>query len=347
MKKTCVVIIAFILLFSTSCSRINKNMDTAVEREGFHMGTVISVKIYGEKAKEAADEVFKRIAEIESIMTINEQCSEIGRLNEQSGKNSVKLSSESIYVLEKAKAFSKLSEGAFDVTIGPLVKAWGVFTDNPRIPPRDEIKNYLKLVNYNDLHVDSRNLTAYLAKENQVVDLGGIAKGYAGDEAVKILKKYNIKSAFVNLGGNVVVHGKKPDGSPWVIGVQNPRAVNGKIIGTVRVSDKAVVSSGDYERFFEKDGIRYHHILDPRTGYPSRSGLIGTTVISDLSIDADALSTSIFVLGLDKGMKLIENIKGVEAIFVTSDKKVYTTSGLKDIFIFKDESKEFAYVEKR
>jgi FAD:protein FMN transferase len=179
-----------------------------------------------------------------------------------------------------------------------------------------------------------------------VVDLGGIAKGYTGDEAIKIYKRNNIKSAYINLGGNVVVLGNRPDGSPWRIGIQNPRAANGLYIGVVKVTGKAVVTSGDYERYFERNNVRYHHILDTKTGYPADSGLISATIITDVSMDADALSTATFVLGLEKGMKLVNSLKGVEAVFITKDKKVYVTEGLKSSFTFDDESKEFKYVEK-
>jgi len=179
-----------------------------------------------------------------------------------------------------------------------------------------------------------------------MVDLGGIAKGYAGDEAIRIYKEHGLKSAYINLGGNVVVLGGRPDGSPWRIGIQNPRAPNGMYIGIVRVTDKAVVTSGDYERYFEKENVRYHHILDTKTGYPADSGLISSTIVTDVSMDADALSTAAFVLGLEEGMKLVNSLKGVEAIFITGDKRVYVTEGLKSSFTFDDESKEFKYAEK-
>jgi FAD:protein FMN transferase len=343
-KKTLTIILILVQAFLyISCS--NK-MNNIAEKNSFHMGTIISEKIYGENAEKAADDVMERIKQLDSMMTVNSPGSEIDKLNEMAGKDKVRLSSESIYVLENAKKFSELYEGAFDVTVGPLVKAWGVITDHPRVPAQDEINSLLKLVDYKDINIDSKNNTAMLAREGQSVDLGGIAKGYAGDEAIKILKEDGIKSGYISLGGNIVVLGNKPDGTPWNIGIQNPRAENGKYIGIVKVSDKAVVTSGDYQRYFEEDGVRYHHILDPKTGYPSNSGLISTTIITDKSIDADALAKT-FVLGLDKGMKFIESLNGVEAIFVTSDKKVYITKGLKDVFKFEDETNEFQYVEKR
>lgn len=332
-------------LILTSCESIQTN---PVESQDFNiMGTIILQKIYGKNAEQADKEVITRCKEIEKSMTINAAGSEIDTLNEAAGKKAVKVSADSLNLMHTAKKYSELSTGAFDITVGPLVKAWGIFTDHHRIPDQKEINGLLGLVDDRSLTLDNKAMTAKLEKQGQIVDLGGIAKGYAGDEAIKIYKKYGIKSAYVNLGGNVVVIGHKPDDSPWKIGVQNPRDVNGKYIGILQVSDKAVVSSGDYERFFIENDKRYHHIIDPKTGYPADSGLMGTTIIADKSTDADALSTSVFVLGLEKGMKLIESLDGVEAVFITSDKKVYTTKGLKGVFTFEDESKEFNYVEKR
>ncbi|MCX7921860.1 MAG: FAD:protein FMN transferase [Clostridia bacterium] len=344
-KVMCLLVLSTLIL--TSCGYNKSAENTPVEKQEFHMGTIITEKVYGAQAQIAADEAMKRIKQIEDLMTINVPGSEIGRLNEEAGKNEVKLSEESIYVIETSKKFAELSDGSFDVTVGPLVKTWGIFTEHPRVPSKEEIKSLLSLVGYKDLSIDSKKLTAKLARPRQIADLGGIAKGYAGDAAIEVYKDYGINSAFINLGGNVVVLGGKPDGSPWKIGVQNPRAENGKYVGILSVKDKAVVSSGDYERYFEKDGVRYHHIIDPKTGYPSNSDLIGTTIVADKSIEADALSTATFILGLDKGMKLIESLDGVDAVFISKDKKVYVTKGLKDVFAFNDESGEYQYVEKR
>lgn len=340
-----IFILIVILILSTACG--TKNELKPVEKQEFHMGTVVTARVYGDNANKAIDEVMGRITQLENMMTINAPGSEIDRLNSNSGSSSVKLSKESLYVIKTATKFASLSNGAFDITVGPLVKAWGIFTDHPTVPTQNKINNLLKLVNYKDIDIDENNMTGRLVNTGESIDLGGIAKGYAGDEAISIYKKYGIKSAYINLGGNVVVLGNKPDGTKWKIGVQNPRAANGAYIGILSISDKAIVTSGDYERFFEKDNKRYHHILDPKTGYPADSGLIGISIIADKSIDADALSTSAFVLGLENGMKLIESLKGVEAVFITADKKVYITSGLKNVFSFADESKEFTYVEKR
>ena len=324
------------------------NPPIAFDKQDFAMGTIISQHIFGDKAKLAADEVMQKIKYLEDNLTINKPGGEINKLNANAGNGKwIKLDKEIIYVLGKAKDFGAKSNGAFDVTVGPLVKAWGIFTDKFRIPPASELTALKKLLNLNNLELDVPNSAARLTQKGQIVDLGGIAKGYSGDVAKEIYQKNGITSAYISLGGNIVAVGGKPDGSNWSVGIQNPRAENGKYLGIVSVKNKSIVTSGDYERFKIVNGIRYHHILDTKTGAPARSGLISTSIISDLSIDGDALSTATFVLGLDKAMALIESLPGVEAIFVTDTKQVYTTSGLKGIFTFDDATKEFTYVEKR
>ncbi len=344
--KLTVIFLAMLLIFSACGTGAVNISATPSEAEDFIMGTVISQRVYGADAEAAMKAASARIKEIEGLMTINAPGGDINSLNEAAGKDKVVLKPETVNILATAKEYAQISGGAFDVTIGPLVKAWGVFTDNPRVPSADEIERLKKLTDYKTFQVDTENNTAELEMPGQIVDLGGIAKGYAGDEAIKIYKEHGIKSAYINLGGNVVVLGAKPDGKPWRIGIQNPRASNGYYIGVVEVTDKAVVTSGDYERFFERDGVRYHHILDPKTGRPADSGLISATIITDVSMDADALSTAVFVLGLEKGMALVNGLKGVEAILVTKDREIYATGGIRNSFKFTDESKEYKYVEK-
>jgi len=345
MYKTLKVAILVIILIIALVAC--KGWQKPVESENFLMGTIISQRVYGKNAQKAIDAVNRRILELEELMTVNRSAGDASKINEMSGKSLVPIDQSTLQVLKKAVYFSRLTGGAFDVTVGKIVQLWGISTDNPNVPDKQEILDSLKLVNYEDIIIDEYSCSAGLRYENQSIDLGGIAKGYAGDEAIRLYKEYGITSAYINLGGNVVVLGKKPDGSPWRIGIQNPRSSNGKYIGIVEVADKTVVTSGDYERFFEKDGVRYHHIIDPKTGYPSNSDLISSTIIADLSVDADALSTSTFIMGLEKSIDFVENLEGVEGIFITKDKKVYATSGLRDSFRFSDESGEFEYVEKR
>ncbi len=300
------------------------------EKSAFLMGTLIQARVYGDNAEEIIKECFDRISAIEGLMSINIPGTEIDKVNRNAGMEEVSVSPESFYVLGKAMEYAEITGGRFDPTVGPLVKLWGIGTENARVPAPEEIKDILRLVGYQKLRLDPSDNGVYLEEAGMIVDLGAIAKGYAADEVAAIFKKHNVESAFVSLGGNVYVHGRKPNGNRWRIGIQDPRSYSGDYMGVIEVEDIAIVTSGDYERFFEKDGVRYHHILDTKTGYPADSGLISVTILCGSSIDADALSTSLFVLGLEEGMKLAESLEGVEAIFITGDKKVYLTSGIRD-----------------
>lgn len=317
-------------------------MSEVFELRSFCMGTIIDQKVYGENAKAVAQKVESELKRLEALLSFFLNSSEVSILNSFAGKSYVELSEETMYIIKKAKFFSEICNGAFDISIAPLVKRWGIFTDNERIPSQNEIDNALSLVNYNDILVDFNSKKAKLARAAQMVDLGAIAKGYAADIAKQIYENCSIKSAFINIGGNVLAHGNKPDNSEWIIGLQNPTEERGKCIAAVMISDKSMVTSGDYERNFEKNNVRYHHILDPRTGYPANSGLMSTTVITKNSIDADALSTAIFVQGLEEGVKTIHKIEATEGIFVTKEKEIYITKGLEDNFIFTSEDKGFS-----
>nr|WP_207730341.1 FAD:protein FMN transferase [Clostridium botulinum] len=303
-----------------------------VSRETYLMGTIINIKAYGKNADKAVQASVDKISDIENKMSLNISTSEINKINKNAGIAPVKVSKNTFDVVKASLIYSEKTKGSFDITVEPLVSLWGIGTDKARIPSKDEISNALKLINYKDVVINEKESTIMLKRKGQAIDLGAIAKGYTADELKKVLLNHNVSSAFLNLGGNVYVLGNKPDKTPWKIGVQNPLEPRGDYLGIVSVSDKSVVTSGNYERFFERNGKRYHHIFDTKTGYPAEKGLISVSIISDKSIDGDALSTSVYTLGLDEGKKLIESLKDVEAVFVTNDKKVYTTSGLRDTF---------------
>ena len=198
----------------------------------------------------------------------------------------------------------------------------------------------MRLVDYKKLSLNKKNLTAKLEEEGMKVDLGAIAKGYAADEVARVLKESGVEHAIVNLGGNIMTLGGNPNGNPWRIGIQDPFNPRGDFLGVVFVKDQTVVTSGTYERYFEENGKKYHHILNPATGYPIENNLHSVSIITDKSIDGDGLSTAALLIGLEEGVKLIESLEHVEAIFITSDKKVYISSGLKNNFkIIKPEFK--------
>ncbi|WP_242848959.1 FAD:protein FMN transferase [Syntrophomonas palmitatica] len=344
-KSLCALLILSILVFSAAGCGFGQ--PKPVQTEEFALGTIINQQVYGSNAKKAAEEVSARIKEFDALWTINQPGGDINKLNRHAGQGYVKLKPETINILMKARQIADLSGGAaFDITVAPLVKAWGIGTDHPRVISDEEVSRLLTLVNYRDVQINEATGSASLAKTGQMVDLGGIAKGYLGDLAIQIYKKNGITSAFANLGGNVVVLGGKPDGTPWKVGVQNPRSQTGDIVGVVDVIDKAVVTSGDYQRYFVKDGKRYCHIFNPKTGYPADSGLMSVTIIASSSTDADGLSKA-YVLGLQKGLDLVKRYGKAEAIFITNDKKIYVTPGLKGKFHLEDVSNEYTCIQIR
>jgi len=257
-------------------------------------------------------------------------------VNNAAGEGFVKVSEDTFEVIKKGLYFSSIYN-KFDITIGPVVKLWNIGFDNARIPEEKEIKSKLQLVNYKNVLLDEKENKVMLKEKGMIIDLGGIAKGYAADEAVKILKENGVEHAIVNLGGNVMTLGGRPDGKPWIIGVQHPFDKRGDYVGTVKVAGKTVVTSGIYERYIEKDGKIYHHIIDKATGYPVDNNLLSATIITDQSVVGDGLS-KVFGLGVEKGMEFVKTLENVEAIFITKDNKIYITPGLKENFEQTDKS---------
>ncbi|MGE5676855.1 MAG: FAD:protein FMN transferase [Pseudomonadota bacterium] len=314
-------------------------------KSNYLLGTVVEITLYDHQDEKIIDKAFSRISEIESEMTINNaETSEIIALNNASGKGEVTLTPDTFYVVERGKYYSDLTKGKFDITVGPVVKQWNIGTDYAAVPDPAELAKAVSLVDYTKLILNKDKLTAKLEDAGMKVDLGAIAKGYSADEVARILKENGVQHAIINLGGNVMTIGGNPKGTPWKIGIQDPFNPRGDYLGIVTVQDKTVVTSGTYERYFEANGKKYHHILDTTTGYPVDNNLYSTSIITDKSIDGDGLSTTTLLLGLEDGMKLIEGLDNVEAIFVTGDKKVYVTSGIKDIFTLTNP--EFQLIEK-
>lgn len=304
-------------------------------RTEFVLGTAVSVTTYGRVDDEVFDEVFARVTEIEEKMSTSTEDysdTELLAVNAAAGDRAVAVSPDTFSVVERALEFSRVSGGVFDVTIHPLVRLWGIGTEDATIPDEGAIERTLDSVDYTAVELDAENRSIGLPKPGMGIDVGGIAKGYAADEAAAILREAGVESALLDFGGNILTVGRKPDGSPWRIGIQVPDARRGQSLGIATVASTSVVTSGTYERFFEQDGTRYHHILDTETGYPVRNGLDSVTIITANSMDADALSTTAFALGLERGFAFIDEMPEVEGIFVTEDRRVITTPGAVDFF---------------
>ncbi|MGF7398918.1 FAD:protein FMN transferase [Thermoanaerobacterium thermosaccharolyticum] len=323
-----ILMVVFISLSLTACGNNNQQYT----RTDFMMDTVMQVTAYGKNAKKAVDESMEKLKEIDNRMSSQKSGSDVEKINKNAGKKYVKVNSDTFYVIKTALKYGKISGGNFDITIAPLANLWGIGTNHARVPSESQIKEAMKYINYRDVLLSAKDYEVKLKKQGMAIDLGGIAKGYAADEIENIMKKNGIEHALINLGGSsVYMYGSKPDGSNWNIGIQDPFGDKGKYFAIVSGKDMLIDTSGNYERYFIQNGKRYHHILNPFTGYPAESGVVSTTIVSTniKSIDADALSTITFILGVEKGMKLIESMPGVDAIFVTPDYKVYATSGLK------------------
>jgi thiamine biosynthesis lipoprotein len=303
----------------------------------FVLGTVCTVNLYQGGSRQLYRQIFARLREIEGLMSVTLPDSEITAVNRHAGNVPVPVSPATLEVIEAALRYASLSGGAFDPTIGPLVSLWGIGSDTGRLPADREIKEALPLVNREDLLIDQEAGTVFLRRPDMRLDLGGIAKGYAADEAVRIIRQNSkVKGAIIDLGGNIFAYGEREGNLPWRIGVQNPLEGRGAYLGILEVKNKTVVTSGVYERFLEIDGRRYHHILSTRDGYPIDNGLLSVTIIADRSIDADALSTLIFTLGWETGIPLAESLENVEALCVLEDMTIRGTSGAFGFFTLSD-----------
>lgn len=303
----------------------------AVSENYFIFDTFVSVKVFDSRmTKDHFKEVEALLQLIDGQMNRHLEGSEINKVNKQAGIGAVQVSEDTFNVVQKALDYAAATNGLFDPTVGPLVDLWGVGNDYAKVPDEEELQRTMTLVRYDQVVLDPDKLTIKLKQPGMSLDLGAIAKGYAADEIAAYLLEKGFTSAIVDLGGNIMAVGAKPDGTPWRIGLQDPSEQRGNHIGLVRVEDKTIVASGIYERFFIENGVYYHHIFDLRTGYPVNNGMLSVTIVADKSIDADSLSTSIFSLGLEEGMAFIEAREDADAVFMMEDGTVHVSSGLKD-----------------
>lgn len=303
-----------------------------VKKSYYIFDTIVQVKVYDSRITD------RHFAEIEDLLqTIDAEMSrtndksELDKVNNNAGIKPVQVSEQTFYVIQKAYDYSVRTEGRFNLAIGPLVSLWNIGNEDAHVPDQAEISNLLPLSRYDLVELNPDTHEVYLKKKGMVMDLGGIAKGYSADVIAKYLTDNGFKSAIIDLGGNVLALGQKPGGRKWTIGIQDPDLTRGNPIGNLKVENQTIVTSGIYERFFEQDGNVYHHILDSETGYPIDNNLSSVTILTDSSIDADALSTSIFSMGLEQGLAFAEQLDQAEALFITKDKKVYITSGMGEV----------------
>lgn len=335
MKSRCKAIsllIGIFLIFSLiGCTNSNDDSKPLSKTEYF-MGTVVTVTLYDNKSEKIIDKAFEEVKKIEQLVSINMEGTELDEVNNNAGIKPVKVSDDTYNIIKKGLEYSSLTNGSFDITIGPLVKLWSIGLPEAKVPTIEEIKEKIQYINYNDVELNNSEKTVFLKKPGMIIDLGGIAKGYTADVIAQTLKDEGVEKAIIDLGGNIYALGEKAENTLWRIGIQNPDQTRGEIVGSINVKDKSIVTSGIYERFIEQDGVKYHHILSPKSGYPYDNEIAGVTIISDKSIDGDALSTSVFSMGITKGLEFINSLPDTEAIFITKDHKIYLTEGSQEIF---------------
>ena len=295
-----------------------------LSRSGIYLDTLITITLYGTEDEALLDHCFSLCASYEKLFSRTLEGSDVYRINHSQGQPT-QVEEETALLIEKALYYSELTDGAFDCTVAPLSILWD-FPHASSPPNSQEIRQALALVDYHMVQVTGQTVT--LQNPNAAIDLGGIAKGYIADRIKDYLKSQGIASALIDLGGNILAVGDKPDGSAWNIGIQKPFGQADSAITSLRVHDQSLVTSGVYERYFQENGVLYHHLLDPSTGYPADTGLYSVTILTAHSVDADALSTACFVLGPEKGMALIESLPETEALFVTDSEELLYSEGL-------------------
>lgn len=302
-------------------------------RTDFGMGTVISEVIYGRNGEAAADSVHQCLTELEEdSLSWRLETSALASWNRNLKQgNPVPLTPLEQQWLQDSLTLCEDSGGALDITIHPIIELWGIEEGNTSVPDAMAIQQSLGNIGYERLHI-SEDGSLYAEDANCSIDLGALGKGIAADEVRSCLEEQGISGAVISIGGTIVVYGDKPGSTGWQVGIQHPRAEQGVVLGVLNIEQEVVIStSGDYEKYFMEDGVRYHHIFNPHTGTPADSGLVSVTIVSERGIVSDGLSTACFVLGYEESLPLLKQY-GAEGIFVTSDGRVYLTEGLQDSF---------------
>lgn len=330
----CLLLICSLLLVSLSSCSIKK--EKIYRKTMILMDTLVAINVVAdspEKADAAINNAFAEIGRLGALLNFFSSESELSRINRNAGTSEVRVSPDTLDVIEKAVYVSESTHGAFDPTIGPEMALWDF--RSRRIPDEKDIRERLPLVNYRLIRINKKWSTVYLEKKGMLMDLGAIAKGYAADKAVEELKMKGIRAGLVAVAGDIRAFGLKPDGKPWRVGIRSPRPRNNgdELMASVELTDMAISTSGDYERYFISDGKRYHHILDPKTGR-SADGCRSVTVIAKNGFQTDAFSTGVFVLGPEKGMEVLRHM-GFDGVIVDKNGNIETTPGLRGRIEFK------------
>lgn len=330
LTEFCITAVLIMVVTLNGCTVPPKS--ESLTMTGTYFDTVVQIEVWGAD-QEIMEHCRQMCEDYEQMLSATIETSEISRINNAGGEP-VEVSDETAGLIEEGIKYGDISDGQFDITIASATDLWN-FTDNEEkiLPDPDELAEAVTHIDYHCIKVEGNTVT--LTDPEARIDLGGIAKGYIADRLKEYLKDEGIEHALIDLGGNMLTLGRRYDGNDFRIGIQKPFADTGTAMAVVSVNDKSVVTSGDYERYFEKDGVIYHHILDPDTGYPVQNDLDQVTIISDQSVDGDALSTTCFAMGLEDGLELIRSLDGIEAVFVTKDGEMHTSSNEIELEVLK------------
>ena len=325
---------------ATGCSTNGKSKGSQASllkeqtREVFAMDTYMTLKAYGKNAGKALDASVKEIERIENLVSTGKKTSEIARINQN---GSGKVSEDTMKLILRSRELYEDTDGAFDITVYPVMEAWGFTTEKYRIPGKTELQKLLANMDADKIVCDEKKGTVKLDQKGMKIDLGGIAKGYTSGRVMEIMKKYGVKNAVISLGGNVQTLNSKPDGSAWQIAVEDPQDKS-SYIGVLSLRNQAAITSGGYERYFEKNGKKYHHIIDPATGKPSEKDLKSVTIISKNGTLSDTLSTTLFVMGKDKAISYWKKHSSeFNIILVDNNDKILISQGIEERFSSENE----------
>lgn len=330
-KLFCLCVFAFLVLAALVLLGRGRQQKEPVSATALKLNTIVKITLYDSQNQEILDEALALCDTYEKIFSRTLEESELYQLNHgllTQDNGAYVLSDELAELTEKGLWYSELSEGAFDISIAPLSSLWDFTSGEKTVPSGQRIDEAKALVDYKEVALSGNRVS--FGKEGMALELGAVAKGYIADRIKEFLISKGVKSALIDLGGNILCVGKRVSGEPFRIGIQRPFAERSEQVATVEIADKSVVASGIYERYFEKDGVLYHHILDPQSGYPYDNGLVSVTIISEQSVDGDGLSTSCFALGLEQGMKLVNSLPEVQAIFITEDGELHLSEGFEE-----------------
>lgn len=333
LRLTVILSAVFLAMSMTGCSSLksasSEETKDYIRSTDFRLNTIVTITIYDSEDESLLTQCMELCDKYEKIFSRTASESELFQLNHrkltpvQGHPHTYHISEDLAELLSIGLSWTQNSGEAFDIAIAPLTELWDFTSEAPSVPADPDIRDVLSRCGIQGVSIDGQDIS--LESDDTEFDLGGIAKGYIADRIKDFLVSRGVQSATINLGGNVLCIGAKPDGTPFRIGVQKPFADRNETVAAMDITDKSVVSSGIYERFFEEDGTLYHHILNPKTGYPYANDLIAVTIISNKSVDGDALSTACFALGYEKGMDFIEAIPDTEAIFITDDYELHYT----------------------